>query len=96
MYKSARAGNEIKVDRMMEISSYKIISYEWPLVTVTFDVGSGTFIRSIAHWLGQQLGTGGVIRALRRTRIGQWEMDKLPDLLTFSKNETGYWTIDQK
>lgn len=96
MYKSARAGKEIKVDREMIISDYKIISYEWPLLTVTFDVGSGTFIRSIAHRLGEQLGVGWVIRALRRTRIWQWEMDKLPDLITFSKNETGYWSVDEK
>lgn len=40
MYKSARAGKEIKVDREMIISSYKIISYNWPLLEVSFDVGS--------------------------------------------------------
>ncbi len=95
MYKSARAGKEIKVDREMNVSKYEIISYKWPLLTITFDVGSGTFIRSIAHRLGEQFGTGGVIRALRRTRIAGWKMDELPELITFSKNETGYRTINQ-
>lgn len=93
LYKSARAGKEIKVDREMNIYKYEIISYEWPLVKVSFDVGSGTFIRSIAHWLGEQLGTGGVIRELRRTSIGPWKMNELDNLITFSKNETWYRTI---
>lgn len=94
LYKSARAGKEIKVDREMHVYHYEIISYEWPLVKASFDVGSGTFIRSIAHWLGEQLGTGGVIRELRRTSIGPWKMSELDNLITFSKNETGYWTIN--
>ena len=93
LYKSARAWKEIKVDREMDIYGYEVISYEWPLLKVSFDVGSGTFIRSIAHWLGEQLGTGGVIRELRRTSIGPWKMDELDNLITFSKNETWYWTI---
>jgi len=58
MYKSARAGNEIKVDRDMVIKSCHVTHYEWPLVHASFDVGSGTFIRSIAYRLGEQLGTG--------------------------------------
>ncbi len=94
LYKSARAGKEIKVDCEMDIYHYEIISYAWPLVKVSFDVGSGTFIRSIAHWLGEQLGTGGVIRELRRTSIGPWKMTEVDNLITFSKNETGYWTIN--
>jgi len=93
LYKSARAWKEIKVDREMNVYKYEIISYEWPLLKVSFDVGSGTFIRSIAYWLGEQLGTGWVIRELRRTSIGPWKMAELPDLITFSKNETGYRTI---
>lgn len=96
LYKSAREGKEIKVDREMNVYHYEIVSYEWPLLKVTFDVGSWTFIRSIAHRLGEQLGTGGVIRELRRTSIGPWKMDEQPDLITFSKNETGYRSIDQK
>lgn len=96
MYKSARAGKEIKVDREMNIAKYEIIEFNWPLLTVSFDVGSGTFIRSIAHRLGEQLHTGGVICALRRTRIAGWKMDELPELITFNKNETGYRWINVK
>lgn len=88
LYASARQGKEIKVDREMNIYSIDVISYEWPLVKVTCHVGSGTFIRSIAHWLGEQLGTGGVIRELRRTSIKDRQIDQLDNLITFSKNET--------
>lgn len=55
MYKSARAGKEIKVDREMVISKCEVTHYSWPLVHISCDVGSGTFIRSIAYRLGQQL-----------------------------------------
>ena len=96
MYKAARAWIELKADREMGISGYEIISYKWPLLTVSFDVESGTFIRSIAYWLGEQLGTGGVIRELRRTRIAKRKMDRLPDLITFSKNGTWYRSVNVK
>lgn len=51
MYKSARAGKEIKVDREMVISKCEVTHYSRPLVHISCDVGSGTFIRSIAHRL---------------------------------------------
>ncbi len=95
MYKSARAGKELAADREMNIQKIIVTHYEWPLVHMSCDVGSGTFIRSIAHWLGEQLGTGWTIRELRRTRIGEREIDKLPDLITFKKTETGYRVIDK-
>lgn len=93
MYKSARSWKEIAVDRDMHISLIVVHSYEWPLVKISCDVGSWTFIRSIAHWLGEQLGTWGTIRELRRTRIADWKIDELPDLVTFTRTETGYWII---
>ena len=96
LYKSARQGNEIQTEREMRINGFIITSYERPLLKATFDVGSGTFIRSIAHWLGQQLGSGGVIRELRRTSIADWQIDALPDLITFEKNDTNYRTVKQK
>lgn len=55
LYKSARQGKQILTEREMKVTSFNITSYERPLLKVTFDVGSGTFIRSIAHRLGEQL-----------------------------------------
>ncbi len=46
----------------------------WPTVSMTVRCGSGTYIRSLAHELGQRLGTGAVLSDLRRTRIGPWSV----------------------
>ncbi len=42
---------------------------------VTFDVGSGTYIRSLARELGNRLGVPGTLSALRRTSIGEYRVE---------------------
>ncbi len=42
-------------------------------VTATLTVTSGTYVRALAHALGTQLGCGGLLLALRRTRVGPYE-----------------------
>ncbi|MFA6044545.1 MAG: hypothetical protein WC718_06140, partial [Phycisphaerales bacterium] len=60
----------------------------WPLAKVWVRCGKGTYIRSIARDLGEALGGGGMLTALRRTRVGAWKiemarrLDTLPDVLT--------------
>lgn len=55
LYKDARAGIHHECIKSMPIYSIEVISYEYPLVTMRCHVGSGTFIRSIAHALGEKL-----------------------------------------
>jgi len=38
------------------------------------EVGSGTYIRSIAHRLGEQFGLGWILTALRRTKVWNYEL----------------------
>ncbi len=78
-YDEARAGIIREENKIMKTNSYEIISYDFPLLQVKIDVGSGTYIRSIAYWLGQQFGIGGTLIQLRRTSIGERDMDKLPN-----------------
>ncbi|MEI8008013.1 MAG: hypothetical protein WCI00_00780 [bacterium] len=40
---------------MMKIQKYEILKYDFPLVQLKLDVGSGTYIRSIAYRLGKEL-----------------------------------------
>jgi tRNA pseudouridine55 synthase len=47
----------------------------WPLVRMRIDCSAGTYIRALAHELGQRLGTGGVLASLRRVRVGPWSVD---------------------
>lgn len=49
---------------------------------VHFDVacGTGTYIRSLAHDLGQALGCGAYLRSLRRTAVGPYALDEAWDI----------------
>lgn len=73
-YDLARKGKAVEESKEMKIYSYKIIKYEFPLLELEVDVGSGTYIRSIAHRLGEQFGLGGILTALRRTKIWNYEL----------------------
>ena len=55
-YHDARAGNIIEEHKLMKTNGYEIIQYKFPLLQLKLDVGSGTYIRSIAHRLGKELG----------------------------------------
>ena len=67
-----RAGEDVEMkQREAEIISYKIISFEYPKLVVEITVTAGTYIRSIAHDIGEILGTGGYLSALRRTGVGK-------------------------
>ncbi len=61
--------------RPVVIRSIDIVSFDWPLVTLDIACGKGTYIRSLARDLGAMLGTGGMLRSLRRTRVGPWTLE---------------------
>lgn len=57
-YDDARAGKIREENKVMRIHKYEILSYEFPILQIKLDVGSGTYIRSIAYRLGKELGIG--------------------------------------
>ncbi len=80
-YKYARKGNKIKIEaKKIKISKIEIIDYEFPIVRLRINCGSGTYIRSLAHDLGKKLNTGGYLTALRRTKIGDFSIDSAIEL----------------
>ena len=78
-YDEARAGNIIEENKVMRIHWYEILKYDFPILQIKVDVGSGTYIRSIAYRLGQQLGMGGTLIQLRRTSIGKRDIATIPN-----------------
>lgn len=76
-YDEARAGNIIEENKVMKIQKYEILKYEFPILQIKIAVGSGTYIRSIAYRLGQQLGLGWTLIQLRRTSIGERDIEKI-------------------
>lgn len=75
-YELARAGKSSELKpRTVTIHSLGITEYAYPKLMITTHVSSGTYIRSLANDIGEKLGTGGYISALRRTQIGEWSVD---------------------
>lgn len=60
--------------RSVQINSLEVVAIRGPEVDFVVDVGKGTYIRSLAHDLGQVLGCGAHLSALRRTRIGNYHV----------------------
>jgi tRNA pseudouridine55 synthase len=72
-----RKGKEVRLaPRNVRIDAIRITRYEWPFLDVEIDCGKGTYIRSIARDLGAKLGCGGLVQALRRTRIGPFTAEQ--------------------
>jgi tRNA pseudouridine55 synthase len=72
-YALARKGLEVDIKpRPIEIYELTILSYEYPKLELAIRCGSGTYVRSLGRDLATSLGTGAVMRALVRTRIGQF------------------------
>lgn len=77
LYKSARKGNLEIQEKAMKIYAYQILDYQFPLLKLHLEVGSGTYIRSIGYRLGQQLGLGGALVQLERSSIDQRKLSDI-------------------
>jgi tRNA pseudouridine55 synthase len=84
LYELARRGEEVDLQpRTITIQSFEIVSIDLPLVHFRIVCSTGTYIRSIAHDFGAQLGCGAYLSSLRRTRIGSFEISDAQDLDAF-------------
>ncbi|MGB5237636.1 MAG: tRNA pseudouridine(55) synthase TruB [Flavobacteriaceae bacterium] len=76
LYEYARSGKDVDVKaREVEIMQFDILSVKIPEVGFRICCSKGTYIRSIAHDFGQKLGCGGYLSSLRRTRIGDFNVN---------------------
>lgn len=75
-YELARAGKEIELQaRTITISEFEITAINLPEVHFRVLCSTGTYIRSLAQDFGQALGCGAYLQELRRTRIGEFNVD---------------------
>lgn len=71
LHKRVRRGETVEAPvRDVTIYALELLAYESPDVELRIVCSSGTYVRSLAHDLGQALGCGGHIVALRRTAVG--------------------------
>jgi tRNA pseudouridine55 synthase len=75
-YDLARSGREVILEpRPVRIDRVEILNYHWPHLELEIECGGGTHIRSIARDVGEELGCGGLIETLARTRIGVFRLE---------------------
>ncbi len=85
-YDLARAGQTVELPaRPVRIDRIELLGYAWPELTLEIDCGGGTYIRSIARDLGEDLGCGGLVSTLRRTRIGPFHESDAIDPATLTR-----------
>ncbi|GIW67603.1 MAG: hypothetical protein KatS3mg096_471 [Candidatus Parcubacteria bacterium] len=87
-YKLARKG--LKVDlkpRKVKIYNIKILDLKEKILKIEVEVSSGTYIRSLAHDIGQKLGCGAYLKSLVRTKINEFTLE---EALSFEDIEKDY------
>jgi len=85
-YEYAREGIEVEMKRaQITIYDAKLLTYELPRIVVSIRCSKGTYIRSIARDLGVELGSGGHLTGLRRTRSGNFRAEECYSLESVEK-----------
>jgi len=79
-YSMAREGKDFEIDsRKVSIYDYKIISYSKPLLKIKIKVSKGFYVRSFARDLANSLLTSGYLVDLKRTSIGNFNLNEAID-----------------
>ena len=84
LYKMARRDKELVEIPMMNSQVYRItqigeetfdyFGYAYPVIKLLISCSSGTYIRTLAHEIGQRLGTTAVLLHLKRTKVGDFTL----------------------
>jgi len=86
LYKLARQGKSVPLEpRQVKIDSIKILNCDLPELTLGVTCQAGTYIRSIAHDLGEILGVGAHVTELKRVASGAWHLNQAISLATLAK-----------
>jgi tRNA pseudouridine55 synthase len=88
LYELARAGIEVEREaRPAQIYRLELKYWRPPVATIEVECGKGTYIRSLAHDLGQLLGCGAHLKSLTRLRYGCFD---IKDAVSLSQLEDGF------
>ncbi|GAB4481436.1 MAG: tRNA pseudouridine(55) synthase TruB [Thermoflexibacter sp.] len=102
LYKKARKGKEIDIEikpREIEIHAFEITDMSLPEISFRVICSKGTYIRSLARDVGEKLGVGACLSALRRTKIGDFSVEnawQITDLIEKIKENKQIANTQQK
>lgn len=75
-YRKAQRGESVEMkSREVAITECRILSYDYPILKLHVACGSGTYIRSLAHDIGETFRSGAYLSGLIRTSVGEWSVD---------------------
>lgn len=80
LYKLARKGKTVEREpRKIHIYDFRLLKLDLPAAEIRVTCTKGTYVRTLCHDIGEVIGCGGHLAALRRTRSGQFDVkDALP------------------
>lgn len=87
LYELARKGIEIQREPKLVEIEVELLSFRYPHLELYVRCSSGTYIRSLAHDLGEVLGCGAHLEELKRTRIGNFSVEDAQDLSDLTEPE---------
>lgn len=88
LYEMARAGKEVKTEaRKVKVFAIELINYTSPVIEIMVHCGSGFYVRSLAHDLGEKIGCGAHLSGLIRTSVGAYQ---LTDAFTMEAFKTAF------
>ena len=86
LYDYARKGEKVDIrKREVEIQDFKITSINLPKIEFEVTCSKGTYIRSLAHDFGKALDSGAYLSGLRRTQIGNYDIEKALNVEAFEE-----------
>jgi len=92
-YRMARRGEAVALRaRRAVVHRIDVLRSDPPEIEIEVECGKGTYIRSLAHDLGQALGCGAHLSALRRTRVGPFSVEDAVTVEELDREfEDGTW-----
>lgn len=92
-YQRARRGEEVELEpRMIDVYNLELLEWAPPEAVIDVYASSGTYVRSLANDLGNDLGVGAHLTGLRRTKNGQFTLRDAVRLQELEESfEVGDW-----
>jgi len=87
-YEYARKGIAVEIKpKFLEVKQIEVLSFSIPEVKLRIVCGKGTYIRALARDIGEALNNGAYLTGLRRTRVGDYDLNQAINLTEFLKNQ---------
>lgn len=87
-HRAARAGEQVELpEEEVRVERLELLGWDPPLARVRAEVATGTYVRALARDLGRELGCGAHLRALRRTAVGPFRVDRAAPATALEEGE---------